>query len=141
MIVLFLDIDGVLNQSDTKTRLDGWVGIDPRNVKILNRLVETINPVIILSSTWRYMTGLKKTEDHLIEMGFVGKLSDATPGQDDKARGLEIQEWLDGHPDVKKFAIIDDNPDMVHLMDYLVQTDPKIGVQDEDVDRLIMLLS
>ena len=37
-------------------------------------------------------------------------------------RGIDIQEWLNHHLDVTNIAILDDDTDMCHLMEYLVKT-------------------
>ena len=49
------------------------------------------------------------------------------------ARGSEIQQWLDGHPEVRDFVIIDDGNDMLHLTPNLVLTDARNGFQYTDM--------
>ena len=57
MKVIFLDIDGVLNCigsfNRTKTRFNGFVGMDPTLVARFNSLVEKTGARVVLSSTWR----------------------------------------------------------------------------------------
>ena len=45
-------------------------------------------------------------------------------------RGNEIQQWLDIHKeyDVEDFIILDDDSDMEHLIDHLIQTDSILGI-------------
>lgn len=78
-----------------------------------------------------------------------------------KPRGLEIQAWLDEWPqkyiehhnkynphdepiteapEIESFVILDDESDMEHLMDRLVQTDGEVGLQGEDVVKAIEIL-
>jgi hypothetical protein len=56
-------------------------------------------------------------------------------------RGHEIADWLDRHPEVRGFVILDDDGDMAHLKDSLVQT--KLhdgGLTEELADRAIQRL-
>lgn len=50
---VFLDIDGVLNCRGSKSRCGAFIGIDNSKVKLLRKIVEATNAVIILSSSWR----------------------------------------------------------------------------------------
>jgi hypothetical protein len=53
MKLLFLDIDGVLNSHDQHP--NGYCGIHPEKVMLLNGIVEKTNCKIVISSAWRYM--------------------------------------------------------------------------------------
>jgi HAD domain in Swiss Army Knife RNA repair proteins len=98
---------------------------------------------IVLSSTWRNSDW---SHDHLRAAGI--EWIDATPRLIDRdtvtgrmpTRGHEIQHWFDAHPEVRRYAILDDGADMPeHQMDRLVQTDEDVGLQDEHIDRLALL--
>lgn len=54
-----------------------------------------------------------------------------------QVRGHEIQEWLDDHPFVQRFVIVDDDGDMAHLMSKLVQTDFTDGLTKEKAGEII----
>lgn len=50
--VVALDIDGVLNASFTKERLDGYVFVSPCKIELLKQLLERVeNPRVLLTST------------------------------------------------------------------------------------------
>lgn len=55
-LVLFLDIDGVLNSVETM-RSGRWNAgtetLDPENVERLDRLIQLTGAVVVVSSTWR----------------------------------------------------------------------------------------
>lgn len=53
MKVLFLDIDGVLNCHDA--RPNGYCGIHPGKVRLLDQIVERTGCRIVLASAWRYL--------------------------------------------------------------------------------------
>ncbi len=140
--VVFLDIDGVLNNYTTRQVLPaGGIGIDPVNVTNLNKLIERVDVEIVLSSTWRLMYSLSSFNRLLERMGFKGQVWERTIEiMAAYNRGEEIQEWLDRHPDVTNFVILDDDNDMAHLIDHLVQTDAKVGLTIEDVKKAVLFL-
>jgi hypothetical protein len=107
--ILFLDIDGVLNTHRTPLTSDGFLGIDPYMVILLDRIIQATGCKIVLSSSWRLhpesLETVKKT---------VCEIYDVTPSsQGLSSRGTEIKQWLDAHLEVTKFACIDDNTDFL----------------------------
>lgn len=56
-------------------------------------------------------------------------------------RGEEIQVWLDTHPDVKSFAILDDRDDMGPNMKRLVRTLFNYGLTEENKQEVIEMLN
>ena len=147
MNVLFLDVDGVLNSHEFA--LSGKWGsraneqIDQKLMDRLIRIIDTLPDLeFVLSSTWRILPeneGEYALRQHGFKKSFVGhtpRLRDF-----DASRGDEIQAWLDEHPEVEKFVILDDDSDMKHLMDHLVQTVNGVGLQDEQVEEIIKRMS
>ena len=60
----------------------------------------------------------------------------------DSIRGDEIQEWLDEHPEVEKYAIIDDDDDMLpEQEENFFQTDFQTGLTDEIAKKVIKHLN
>ena len=56
MKVIFLDIDGVLNNANTKDRTpDKFIGIEDIFVKRLVDIVRSTKTKVVLSSSWRTM--------------------------------------------------------------------------------------
>ena len=112
MKVIFLDIDGVLNSQETIYRCRGVIGIDPYLVSIFNRIIFATDAEIVLSSSWRYHEDLCKEITQKV-MPFMDK----TPrmpirgGSEAKERGKEVNAWLKEHPEVTKYAILDDDSD------------------------------
>ncbi len=155
MKVIFLDFDGVLN-SEEYSRLRNIMGakdsgsfmhrssgqVDPVAVARLNRIVESTGAAVCISSTWRRLHIIGELNAILRERGFAGRVVGATPWLN-KPRGLEIQDWLDlegQRHDVEAFVILDDDADMEHLMDHLVQTNGAAGLEDHHVERAIAML-
>jgi hypothetical protein len=133
MKIIFLDIDGVLNNYDTLGEGLDW---EPSLVEILNRIIKETEAKVVISSTWR------RTERHrnIIKNDMKINFIDITPKLWEE-RGYEIQAWLDKNPDVERFIILDDDSDMVHLMSHLIQTDGKFGLTNENANEAIKRLS
>lgn len=118
-LVIFLDVDGVLNNCATKDRIPdcGLIGLDEDKLQIFKNLVRRLDAYIVLSSTWRLHP---KCENYLwkrlgaeIEERVVGKTKhgryDSLTGLYQSAsRGEEIQDYLDSHPEIQRFIILDD---------------------------------
>lgn len=153
--------DNSLRKLNPKTREEeAELELDPEAIERLNRVTELTGAVIVVSSTWR-TGGAKKwsnAQAMLVYRGLRGEIVDKTPelfqhvGERLESghqphrradRGLEIQAWLTAHPEVERFAIVDDDSDMAHLRPYLVKTHmdgDDGGLQDEHVERLVALL-
>lgn len=153
MRVLFLDFDGVLNSYPWRIALEGagrgaevFSSLSAEHVARLNRLLAATDAVVVVSSTWRLHFDLDGLRGVLGRAGFVGEVVDVTPQLpaprmwQPAPRGREIQHWLDAHPGVDSFAIVDDDADMAHLEHRLVRTSDMEGLTDADADRLIALL-
>jgi hypothetical protein len=131
--VIFLDVDGVLNSHRTffgtgklpfrfieeqKPYFD-WIAVG-----MLRRLV-TDDPAIrfVLSSSWR-IDGKRMPHEvaveaaNFLDLPFVDCTDTNGPH-----RGEEIQRWLDAHPEVEQYAIVDDDSDMLESQaSHFVQT-------------------
>lgn len=154
MKVIFLDIDGVLvNRASFRLPRVPWKSktvsaarAHPDCVAALNRLTNTTGAVFVLSSVWR-MFGITFMREWLKVCGVKGKLVGMTPDLchqsgshlivEAKERGHEIQAWLDVHPEVEAFVILDDDSDMAHLLSRLVQTQFQPGLTEQDATRAI----
>lgn len=139
MKVLFLDIDGVLNNGNTKeiitVPLGDFTGIDAKLLKLFQDWkAKRPNVNIVLSSTWR---NDERFTDHLRTLGLSWIDQTANLGT---TRGIEIGKWLGNHLDVTHFAIVDDVSNMRPLTNHLVQTSPKHGIRDKDLKKIDILL-
>lgn len=163
MKYIFLDIDGVLwTHRHMKYIHDFWkeqhinrtTELDPICIENLKELVENTDAMIVITSTWRMgrsVTDLKiEFERYGLDKYIIDKtrvLYD-TEGREVK-RGLEIDNFLklnnimttEGKYKAESFVIIDDDPDMVHLMPYLVRTNMDIGLTKEHVELAKKILN
>jgi len=105
---LFLDIDGVVNCKTTTQRHRGAIGIDPYMAFLVGKIQLDTGCDVILSSTWRLWEDTREEVRKQV-VDFV----DVTPDLHSGIRGLEIKDWLDRHPSVTRYAILDDSTDML----------------------------
>ena len=74
---------------------------------------------ICVSSTWKNHFGVKdkrtpeKWEDALLKLGFKSGTYVGITETYRTLRGDEIKDWLDKHPEVEDYAILDDDSDML----------------------------
>jgi len=124
--VLFLDIDGVVNSEEWfdeqhEKRGTQWGKrfhkkdhIDPYKAHLVRHIVESTDCKVVLSSTWRLFP-----DDRDLVRKKVVEFMDVTPrmprlgGAESMERGYEIKAWLNDHPHVERYAILDDDSDML----------------------------
>lgn len=151
--VLFLDFDGVLNTGNSPYRDEFGDLFDPASVHELKRIIESANPAIVISSSWK-MLGLGTLREMWRDRGLPGRIFGITPSDasnemmmrgempSPKLKGAEIQQWLDEHPDYTHYVILDDEDvaqdNIQHS--HLVQTNPNLGLSKEIAEAVLELL-
>ena len=81
-------------------------------------------------------------QELLTEIGLLDDcLIDKTPFVLSDHRGREIDLWLQKNPSVESFVILDDDDDVDPHKSRLVQTDGEKGMNEEDADKAISLLT
>lgn len=131
MKVIFLDIDGVLNV--IPQGFDKYGALFHQHfIDNLARLVKETGAKIVISSSWRYgnmkgmwkdrnlpgeVIGITPFEDQLIKKGKF-------KNYDEIFRGHEIEDWLDNHPEVTNYVILDDGEDFLlnQIKNHFVKT-------------------
>lgn len=153
--ILFLDIDGVLNNR-------GWLRLGhlkrptdrfiPKLCEKLNTVLLATSCEIVISSSWRVNWTPEALQGFLRARGATAaNVIDATPYWNTDAsgiiinnftsRGAEIQAWLNTTNNTDRvFAIVDDNSDMAHLSHRLVKTSMDRGLEDKHIEQLIRML-
>jgi hypothetical protein len=139
MKVLFLDVDGVLNRCAFSTQ-----ELEPEKVDLLRWIIESADPIVVVSSTWRrYPQRMERLHAMLAQIG--ARYGGCTPDSENqvgsilvaKSRGAEIQQWMDSNrvPDI--FVILDDDPNMDHLLPHLIRTKSSVGLTPEIARNVI----
>jgi hypothetical protein len=145
--IIFLDIDGVLNSKEyykkVNMKIDNWDRFDPETVKLIKALVQEFNARIVITSSWRFgakdllFKELKKSQllKHLYK-------SWETPMIYGGTRGQEIKQWLDKHPEVNGYVILDDRDDMLaEQLAFVIKTDLNTGLKQENYESARSILS
>ena len=154
MKVIFLDVDGVLNSKEfimsqhiNGKRKGGIIGTSDEMMDRLQTIVKESGAIIVMSSSWRggFMAGNEHFEKNITKP-FAKRnmfITDITPRDRNMERGLEIKAWLDKHPEVERFIILDDEEFDIHehYPKQLVKTDWKIGLQDQHVELALIKLN
>lgn len=135
MNILFLDYDGVVNipmWDDTGKTCnynhphDGRVN-HFQATQWISEFCLKYNYKIVVTSTWRLHENYKEC----LRRGGLRdavEILDRTPRLLGKRRGDEIKAWLDAHPNVEHYIIIDDeNAILDEQKDHFLQTDEYAG--------------
>ncbi len=153
MRIVFLDFDGVLNSRAHVERFPAShaVGLDliaEHAVARVERLCVEAGASIVVTSTWRLTFDRAALESLLRARGLTTtSVVDVTPMIPHKrGRGQEIQLWLDTAPLAHRWAvegmvILDDDPDMLHLMPWLVQSSFETGLTEAHFRTALSVLT
>jgi hypothetical protein len=164
-----VDIDGVLNGTDYDDVIDrldarqfpmaryadravyrSWVKhIDPRAMKLLNRVLSATGAMVVLCSSWRHYHPLRRLRRMLRDAGLKGRVIGITPTLKNCFRGEECVAWMAlarASWSVRSFVALDDMDDYDPMKNRLVKTSKRLswgyydGLQKSHVERAIDLL-
>ncbi len=154
--IIFLDIDGVLNNLYTKETFEGFVFVEDEKILLLKEIIESTNAEIVLTSTWRKGWFYKEhnnsyngeevwlfeaLQEKLNEYGI--ELFDYT--EEIGLRGEEISKWLEDNNDkkIESYVVIDDmdESELHQHTSYFIQTDIEEGLTKMYVEQAISLLN
>lgn len=169
--VIFLDLDGVLNTDNYYDQLrhehlptEDTFGIlfDPKAVEQLAHIVDSTQAKIVISSSWRYsgianMRAMWKarklpgviydiTSLHVAD-DYIQSQMENNPNDFDLydvmilAREMEIALWLEEHPEVTSYVILDDQSTFRQLKEHFVLINQKFGITNKDTERVITILN
>lgn len=166
MKVIFLDIDGVLNNAKFASiwrhlyKSNGYGGFytgskptkkdikwDYYNVDSLKTLMDKTGAKIVISSTWRFTHSINEFKYIFQLYGLKPSIIDITPDHSrlgiregvGRTRGDEVNAWLNDH-DVDSYVILDDDNDFFPSQN-LVLTDDDYGLSDSDMLAAVEILN
>ena len=111
--VVFLDVDGVLNAKRSCVQAPSgiYVGVDDARIAILsNSMKQTGADGVVLTTTWKNMREDDEDYTYLVkfleryEITILGKTKDERVTRREEG----IQKYLESHPEVEDFIILDD---------------------------------
>lgn len=146
--VIFCDCDGVLCTARSAKvyglRNGIWFGWDPLAARAIAIACEQ-GPKIVVTSTWRKPQHRHDLFEQLVRHGLYHHLycdpetADdwRTPIVEGSERHYEVKAWLDTHPEVNSYRILDD-VDEFHkpLVEKLILTDTEEGMTAQNIQRL-----
>lgn len=140
MKVIFLDVDGVLNNARSNEESMIFPCIDEGNLQHLKRIIDETNASIVLTSTWK-----EDYQDNDAIRSFINEKVPVFDTTHDKIlnRGKGILAYLSAHRNVESFVILDDEAfdyEECELMDHLVRTFYDCGLTEEDAKKAIQIL-
>lgn len=148
--IIFLSFDGVLN---CLAAFRAAAAANPPRTEVLTMnlvkraqsLALSADARIVITAHWdnENWLPLDYLQAALRHYGFINarpRVIDQTISVIGRTRAEEIQAWLDAHPWVTKFAIIDVHHDMEHLQSHLVRTNMTYGIQNHEVQHALKLL-
>jgi hypothetical protein len=141
--VVFLDYDGVVNTpmwNEEGTHCSyGWHKQGKVNnfqaVQWLSEACQKFGYDIVVTSTWRRWDNYKEC---LINGGLRKgvEVLDKTPVIHGQCRGFEIKTYLNEHPDIDYYVIVDDEADMLpEQIGHFILTDGDVGFTLSDFKK------
>ncbi len=140
--VLFLDVDGVLNTTNSSSLFS----LTKPTLRQLKRIVEATDCHIVLSSTWRLVPDAFRHLSRVLAYrgmhisGITPNLDPATQGH--VYRGREIKAWLAENPSTTNYAILDDMSEtFMEDLPGFFRTDEATGLTEDIADKVIAHLT
>jgi len=150
MKIIFLDIDGVLNYKDSKSRIYSFIGIDNKRVKLLKKIISMTNAKIVLCSSWKDDWSLNKEEqtehgnylDRKLRNEGLYILDKTKDNNSDRGHG--IHKWINSR-NVTNWIVLDDeifDDYDEEIIKHLVKSSfYEDGLNEKLVDEAIKLLN
>lgn len=139
--VLFLDVDGVLNTTNSRSLFS----LTKPTLRQLKRIIDSTDAHIVLSSTWRLSIDAFRHLNRTLSYRGL-HISGTTPNLGGEGgavyRGKEIKAWLDENSSVMHYAILDDMSEtFMEGLPGFFRTDEATGLTEEIADKVIAHLT
>ena len=143
---IFLDFDGVLNNSRTKAVMPlGYVGISDRLTKRLSRIVEETGADVVLTTSWKeYWDTENEVKAYVCKKfnRFRIYIKGRIEHEPANCRGYLVKQYLKEHH-YDGYVLLDDETFDYYrqnMTDHLVLTNDRDGLTDKDVEKAIEIL-
>lgn len=148
MKIIFLDIDGVLNNSYTQEKTsEGTTFVEDEKIKLLKEIIDKTKVKIVLSSTWRISRDNPELNHDFCELknklkDYDIEFYDYTPILLRGDRQEEIFEWLKNNSNIENYIILDDTFDEIDkILPNFFKTNFKTGLTREITEEAIKFLN
>lgn len=142
MKVIFLDFDGVINSYQSEL-------VDPECVGVLSAIIEETNAKVVATSASRYaflegkVTYLESDfyRDYVKRLQAYGiQIDDIVPCIH-KNKEIEIQTYLQQHPNISEYLVLDDDYFYVSLLGHEIYIDFERGLSIFDFQPAVDILN
>ena len=153
MKILFLDVDNVICTPRYNLVAENqWQDLDPVACNIITRICEETECLIVLSSSWgrgdwtyeRFLNSIGKACPELTRWFHQNDFRLLKNNNTNETRSESIAKWLERHPEVEAYAILDDVGSYGHCIEevdeHLVLCDENTGVGFEEYLDVCKLL-
>jgi hypothetical protein len=153
MKVIFLDHDGVICLAAEwggrfKRDREGLDSVfDDFNLKaleILNEIIEATDCEIVVSSDWRHHATLEQMQElyrirgiKKSPIGMTGEADYSIVQKLERARCVEIRQYLEKHPEISEWVAVDDM-DLSSLGNFVMTPSSILGISQEGVKERIL---
>lgn len=158
MKVIFLDIDGCLSHSLRDEDLyhdhfaDKDIPVDEDNLAAFKSVVDRVpDAKVVWSTDWRFFDEplwhdrWKNPRLYLESLPWMaGRVVGKTPCKMSSEHFHDIKWWLDDHPGVDRYVVIEDSyfpAEWFGIERHVVKCDPGIGLTAEGADEAVRLLT
>ena len=144
MKILFLDFDGVINPFMRFSSTGSFSKIACSHIEHILTTMPDVR--IVVSSSWRTY-GLAACRDILKSNGIdPTKVIDITPGHKETRhkptqRDHHILRWLDAHPEIDNYVIVDDEAELPDFKHKYVQPNAYVGFTEKDMKKALKILA
>jgi hypothetical protein len=147
-VTIFLDIDGVMviatGWKVPELLSDGFPVFSNRAVIALNKILSRTNASLVLTTSHKSRYSVDVWKHIFATRGIHAKISRLENSVGYKNRKEEVLNWLQTHPQEKRFVIIDDDKSLndlpPQLKSTLVLTSPYVGLNEPAADQAINIL-
>lgn len=139
MKVIFSDIDGVYNTPAVRAsdHNGAYLAVEIDKIMAVKQIALKHGAQLVISSSWRFTH-----PDEARALGFPLHEDWRTIARMDQNRGLEVKEWLSRHPEVERYAILDDHNDFLpDQQQELIWVCTDQALTDEEVAKLERLIA
>ena len=141
MKVIFLDFDGVINDYLSFNQ------VNEKNAEVLKRIIAETDAKVVVTSSHKYRWQRNNSTTSMLNNYYVKSLKekgidifDCTPLVNCE-REQEILKYLENHPEVTEFVILDDDYIIKSLKDHEIFIDLQAGLKEKHVIPAIRILN
>lgn len=149
--IVFLDVDGVLNSDKFYNELLEEEGIDcfredildQRAISRVARIIRDTEAHVVISSSWRWdIQSMNRLLEQLNAFGIEPVDTTIMDMRVNMSRADEIKLWLEQHPDVTNYVVLDD--DIMNIEEvgrHHIKTNMNRGLETNHVEQAKKILN